>query len=106
MFKTFAVLMLLFITLAVLHIESRNIHGVRILTMGNIQLGIFLFRFGKVQHYLAFTSFVLEKIQFLVTVAMKMMLMVIFMPNEKVNYYRHYIVYHILLSINEMRNND
>lgn len=33
MFKTFAVLMLLLITLAVLRIEGRNVHGVRILAL-------------------------------------------------------------------------
>lgn len=72
--------------------------------MWNIPLkNFFFFRFEKVHQHLASNSFALEKIPFIVTVAMKMMAMVIFMPNERVNYYRRYIVYHILLSINEMR---
>ncbi len=61
------------------------------------------FRIRKINHYLNFVIFALGKINSIVKVVVKMIVVIIFLKNEKVNFYHRYMLYHMVLSIIIMR---
>jgi hypothetical protein len=108
MLKVICTFMTLLVILAILcsnNVDCRAVRRVSLLTKLRYVILSFLLisRVLKEDQQLHFIFFALVKINSIMTIAMKMIVVNIFMLNEKVNFYHHYMVYHMLLSIHKMR---